>query len=101
MTPQELQSEWNYRYQERLALLCVYDGQMPTPEQDRMAREDADEAVAGLTVNQDAPTCAATRSNRKGNDPNHVQTPSYALNRLPDPKTKNSLPVSKQKEIQP
>lgn len=45
-TEQELSQEWHYIYNERLALLGCYG--KPDPEQDKMARDDADKAVAEL-----------------------------------------------------
>jgi hypothetical protein len=49
-TEAELKLEWEYIYQERLGLLeCWGD---PDPEQDKMARTDADEAVAKLREEQ-------------------------------------------------
>jgi hypothetical protein len=45
-TPAELKYEWNYRYSERLGLLDVVG--IPTPEQKKMATEDADAAVKAI-----------------------------------------------------
>ena len=45
-TEQELAEEWNYIYEERLALLGVYDE--VTPEQNKIAREEAYEAITKL-----------------------------------------------------
>jgi len=46
------QTEWNYRFEERLGVLC---GPMPPTEaQKRMARAEADEAIARMaTANAD------------------------------------------------
>src|SRR5688572_15688581 len=38
--------EWTYRYEERLAILT--DGKEPTPQQIRIAKDEADEAVKKL-----------------------------------------------------
>jgi len=46
LTPAELKSEWNYRYAERLGILEVTG--IPTPEQKKMATEDADAVVKSL-----------------------------------------------------
>jgi len=46
MTYTELQAEWEYRRQERLGLLCGTD--TPTPEQELVARTEADAAVRVL-----------------------------------------------------
>jgi len=45
-TEDELAVEWKYRYGERLAILCGY--YTPTPEQEALARAEADEAVRRL-----------------------------------------------------
>lgn len=37
------QTEWNYLYHERIAILCGTNE--PTPEQDRIARDEADAAI--------------------------------------------------------
>lgn len=43
LTGPELMREWDYRYEERLGMLC---GSLePTPAQKRLAREDANEFV--------------------------------------------------------
>lgn len=42
----ELLAEWNYRYQERLGILC--GAGEPTQEQDRIAREEANAVYEAL-----------------------------------------------------
>lgn len=42
-TPAELKSEWNYRYAERFGILEVVG--IPTPEQKKMAADEADAVV--------------------------------------------------------
>ena len=42
-TTKELIAEFEYRKQERLAIMC--SDQMPTPEQDRIANNEAREAI--------------------------------------------------------
>lgn len=50
-TEAELKLEWDYIYQERLGLLeCWGD---PDPEQHKMAKDDADQAVAKLRKEQE------------------------------------------------
>lgn len=44
MTEQELQAEWDYRYQERLGILCQ-SNTPPAPEQVEIATREADEAI--------------------------------------------------------
>ena len=46
MTEQELNDEWQYRYQERLGILC--GAAIPTPEQRTIARNEANEAISKL-----------------------------------------------------
>ncbi len=46
MNDAELREEWNYRYQERLGILC--EDRVPTSEEDQIARKEADETVAKL-----------------------------------------------------
>lgn len=46
MADEELKQEWNYRYEERLGLLGCFG--TPTPEQDKIAREEADAAISKL-----------------------------------------------------
>lgn len=46
MTAPELQEEWEYRFNERLGIMC--EDREPTPEQVRVARTEADKAVAEL-----------------------------------------------------
>jgi hypothetical protein len=49
-TEAELKQEWDYIYQERLGLLeCWGD---PDPEQHKMAKDDADQAVDKLRKEQ-------------------------------------------------
>lgn len=43
MTTAELQSDWQYLYDERLGILGCYAGQEPTDAQDRIARREANE----------------------------------------------------------
>lgn len=43
MTKDEIGKEWQYRYQERLGILC--EDQDPTPEQRKIARDEATEAI--------------------------------------------------------
>lgn len=47
MTTTDLQSEHRYRYEERLGMLC--GGDKPTPEQERIATTEANEAVEALS----------------------------------------------------
>lgn len=47
MTAEELQDEWNLRYTERLALLLDGPG-TPTPEQRRIAYDEATDAIKAL-----------------------------------------------------
>jgi hypothetical protein len=44
--PHEWQEEWDYRYQERLGILCGQD--RPTEAQEQIASREANEAVAAL-----------------------------------------------------
>lgn len=46
MTAEELQYEWKYRYDERLGILECFG--TPTPEQNKIAREEADAHIAKL-----------------------------------------------------
>lgn len=46
LTDAEITEEWNYRYAERLGVLC--EDREPTDEQKRMARDEADLAVFGF-----------------------------------------------------
>lgn len=46
MTSEELQSEWDYRYQERLGILC--GSNEPTDEQRLIAKTEADRAAEEL-----------------------------------------------------
>jgi len=50
MNEQELRTEWQYRYDERLAILGCYG--TPTTDQHEMAKHEADEAIARLRLNQ-------------------------------------------------
>lgn len=54
MTEPELKIEWGYRYQERLGILCGAD--QPTAEQEKLAHQEADEAVGRLRGQGDFPT---------------------------------------------
>ena len=47
MSEQELHEEWMYRYQERLGILCGTN--TPTEEEDRIARQEANEAIEILS----------------------------------------------------
>jgi hypothetical protein len=51
MTQEELHQEWSYRYHERLAMLC--GTAEPTPEQDSIARAEANAAVEKLSKPDD------------------------------------------------
>jgi hypothetical protein len=53
MTEDELKSEWRYRYEERLGILCGSD--KPTPEQIKMASDEADHHVAALRREREQP----------------------------------------------
>jgi len=44
--PHKWQEEWDYRYQERLCILCGKE--RPTEEQEQMASKEADEAIERL-----------------------------------------------------
>lgn len=46
MTKTELQEEWQYRFQERLGMMC--EDRVPTYEQVQLAGAEADKAVADL-----------------------------------------------------
>ena len=46
MTREDLEIEWHYRFEERLALLCGEN--RPTKEQLEIARREATEAVSKL-----------------------------------------------------
>lgn len=48
MTTEELKAEWNYRYEERLGILC--EDLRPTPDQRRIAAQEADQTVRELTT---------------------------------------------------
>ena len=48
MTESELQAEWDYRYNERLGIMCGSD--QPTKEQDAIARQEADGAIEKLRL---------------------------------------------------
>ena len=50
MTIDERDEEWNYRYQERLGILC--GAADPTPEQDALARGEADQIVGQLETQE-------------------------------------------------
>jgi hypothetical protein len=50
-TAQELAIEWRYHYHERLAILSCYG--KPDPEQDKLARADADVASARIRKEQE------------------------------------------------
>ena len=41
MTTEEIQAEWQYRYQERLGIMC--EDREPTPEQKAIAFKEANE----------------------------------------------------------
>lgn len=43
MTEAELKAEWDYRYAERLAIGGCYGE--PTPEQHKIAKQEADETI--------------------------------------------------------
>jgi hypothetical protein len=47
MTPEELEIEWKYRYEERLGILCG-DAE-PTSEQKAIALKEANQAIIELT----------------------------------------------------
>jgi len=49
-TRDELVAEWTYRYEERISILC--GSAPPTPEQEALARAEADEAVRRLRDGQ-------------------------------------------------
>jgi hypothetical protein len=48
MNDEELAKERDYRYQERLGILCGAD--KPTPEQEQLAAKEADETVLQLML---------------------------------------------------
>ena len=50
MSEQELKREWEYRYQERLALLC--EDRDPTPAERNMARRCANQAILDLSASE-------------------------------------------------
>lgn len=47
LTPEEARKEFNYRYEERIAILCGKND--PTAEQMAMAMQEAEEAIKKLT----------------------------------------------------
>jgi len=49
-TKDELAAEWRYRREERIGILC--GSATPTPEQEALARAEADEAVRRLREEQ-------------------------------------------------
>lgn len=51
LTASELRAEYAYRYQERLGILC--EDQEPTPEQKRIAHEEATAACNELKAQND------------------------------------------------
>lgn len=46
MTEQELKIEWQYRFEERLGILC--EDKEPTNEEYKIAKDEADEAIIKL-----------------------------------------------------
>jgi hypothetical protein len=48
MTDAEIKSEWTYRYEERLGILCGKE--QPTEEQKRIAKQEADGTIAEITL---------------------------------------------------
>jgi len=48
MTPADLKAEFHYRYEERLALLDQFG--TPTPEQHKIATDEANAAIAILSL---------------------------------------------------
>jgi hypothetical protein len=46
MTHSEIQAEWDHLYHTRLGILC--EDRVPTPEQEQIARTEADAAVREL-----------------------------------------------------
>lgn len=57
----EEHTEWGYRYQERLGILCDY--REPTPEQVALASKEADEAILALRALDPCPTALPKKSN--------------------------------------
>jgi hypothetical protein len=51
MTNTELQAEWTYAYEERLAILGVPAGAEPTPDQKQIAQDCADDCLQRLMEN--------------------------------------------------
>lgn len=51
MTTIELQNEWDYRYTERIGIMCGTEE--PTEEQKAIAKKEADEAVTILGIVED------------------------------------------------
>ena len=51
MTTTELQSEREYRYQERIGIMC--GDSEPTEEQKSIAKKEADEAITILGIMED------------------------------------------------
>ena len=51
MTPDEIRAEWEFRYDERIAILCGQNE--PTIEQRRLAMNDADEWERNFTRNNE------------------------------------------------
>lgn len=51
MTAEELQEEWDYRYHERIGIMC--GTAEPTPEQEQLARQEADATIQQLRAQPD------------------------------------------------